>query len=54
MTAKQAATLLLFSNGIWINLREYAHSKNNRYSAENDTSLHMRHYMMPELDCGVL
>jgi len=32
---KRTATFLLFSNEIWVNLSEYVHSKNNRYSAVN-------------------
>jgi len=35
MTVKQTATLHLFSNEIWVNLREYVYSKDNMYSAVN-------------------
>ena len=40
MTVTQTGTLLLFSNEIWVNLREYVHSKNNRYSVVNGTYMH--------------
>jgi hypothetical protein len=37
MTEKQTPTFFLYSNEICVNLREYVHSKNNRYSAKNGT-----------------
>jgi len=54
MTVKQTATILFFSNEIWVNLSEYVHSKNNRYSAEMACKCTTRHYMTSKLVCGVL